>query len=69
MQEDYIRTARAKGVGAWDVLRRHALPNAMAPVIALLGLSMPSLVGGAVLIEKIFGIVLVMVSIGVIDFI
>ncbi|MHB1311585.1 MAG: ABC transporter permease [Gemmatimonadaceae bacterium] len=55
MQEDYIRTARAKGVGAWDVLRRHALPNAMAPVIALLGLSMPSLVGGAVLIEKIFG--------------
>ena len=55
MHEDYIRTARAKGVGAWGVLRRHALPNAMAPVIALLGLSMPSLVGGAVLIEKIFG--------------
>ena len=55
MHEDYIRTARAKGVGAWDVLRRHALPNAIAPVIALLGLAMPSLVGGAVLIEKIFG--------------
>jgi peptide/nickel transport system permease protein len=55
MHEDYIRTARAKGVGAWRVLWRHALPNAISPVIALLGLAMPSLVGGAVLIERIFG--------------
>jgi peptide/nickel transport system permease protein len=55
MHEDYIRTARAKGLGEWDVIRRHALPNAIGPVIALLGLALPSLVGGAVLIERIFG--------------
>ncbi len=55
MQEDYIRTARAKGLGEWAVLWRHALPNAIGPVIALLGLALPSLVGGAVLIERIFG--------------
>ncbi len=55
MHEDFIRTARAKGLGEWDVLRRHALPNAIGPVIALLGLALPSLVGGAVLIERIFG--------------
>ncbi len=55
LQEDYIRTARAKGLGEWAVLWRHALPNAIGPVLALLGLALPSLVGGAVLIEKIFG--------------
>lgn len=55
MDEDYIRTARAKGLGEWAVLWRHALPNAIGPVIALLGLALPSLVGGAVLIERIFG--------------
>ncbi len=55
LREDYIRTARAKGLAEWDVLWRHALPNAIGPVIALLGLALPSLVGGAVLIERIFG--------------
>ncbi len=55
MDEDFIRTARAKGLREWDVLVRHALPNAIGPVIALLGLALPSLVGGAVLIERIFG--------------
>jgi peptide/nickel transport system permease protein len=55
LDEDYIRTARAKGLGEWDVIVRHALPNAIGPVIALLGLALPSLVGGAVLIERIFG--------------
>ncbi len=55
LKEDYIRTARAKGAGEWHVLWHHAMPNAIAPVIALLGLAMPSLVGGAVLIERIFG--------------
>jgi len=53
--EDYIRTARAKGVAEWRVLRHHALPNAIGPVLALLGLALPSLIGGAVLIERIFG--------------
>ncbi|MBW7932296.1 MAG: ABC transporter permease [Gemmatimonadaceae bacterium] len=55
MREDYIRTARAKGLSEWAILRRHALPNAIGPVIALLGLALPSLVGGALLIERIFG--------------
>ena len=55
LPEDFIRTARAKGLGEWAVLWRHALPNAVGPVLALLGLALPSLVGGAVLIEKIFG--------------
>lgn len=55
LREDYIRTARAKGLGEWAVLWRHALPNAIGPVLALLGLALPSLVGGAVLIERIFG--------------
>ncbi len=53
--EDYIRTARAKGLGEWRVLWHHALPNAIGPVLALLGLALPSLIGGAVLIERIFG--------------
>lgn len=55
MAEDYIRTARAKGLSEWSVLWRHALPNAIGPVVALLGLALPSLVGGAVLVERIFG--------------
>ena len=55
LREDFIRTARAKGLSEWDVLWRHALPNAVGPVIALLGLALPSLVGGAVLIERVFG--------------
>jgi peptide/nickel transport system permease protein len=55
MREDYIRTARAKGLTEWQVVRRHALPNAIGPVIALLGLALPSLVGGTVLIERVFG--------------
>lgn len=55
LREDFIRTARAKGLGEWEILTRHALPNAIGPVIALVGLALPSLVGGAVLIERIFG--------------
>lgn len=55
LSEDFIRTARAKGLGEFTMLWRHALPNAIGPVLALLGLALPALVGGAVLIEKIFG--------------
>ncbi|MCC7541891.1 MAG: ABC transporter permease [Deltaproteobacteria bacterium] len=53
---DFVRTARAKGVGAFGVVVRHALRNALLPMITLLGLELPSLVGGAVIIEEIFGI-------------
>lgn len=52
--EDFVRTARAKGVRARAVLLRHALRNALAPTIALLGLALPALFGGAVLVETIF---------------
>ncbi len=51
---DFIRTARAKGLRERAVLGRHALRNALLPVITLLGLGMPVLVGGAVFIETVF---------------
>ena len=54
MEEDYIRTARAKGLSEQIVLRRHALRNALLPVITIIGLRLPSLVGGAVLVEQVF---------------
>lgn len=53
---DYIRTARAKGVLEGDVVRRHALGNAMLPVVTILGLQMGALLGGAVLTESVFGL-------------
>jgi peptide/nickel transport system permease protein len=55
LSEDFVRTARAKGLDEWRVLWFHAMPNAIGPVLALLGLALPSLVGGAVLIERVFG--------------
>ncbi len=53
---DYIRTARAKGVPQGDVVRKHALGNAMLPVVTILGLQMGALLGGAVLTESVFGL-------------
>jgi len=52
--EDYVRTARAKGLGGGAVVWRHALRNALIPVITVVGLSLPTLVGGAVLTETVF---------------
>jgi peptide/nickel transport system permease protein len=54
MTEDYIRTARAKGVGPRRVLYGHALRNALIPILTLLGLSIPAIVGGAVITETLF---------------
>ena len=54
IRQDYIRTARAKGLSEWQVVFRHALPNAMIPIITLLGLSLPALIGGSFIIESIF---------------
>jgi peptide/nickel transport system permease protein len=51
---DYIRTARVKGLTEREILRRHALRNALLPIISLLGLSFPALLTGAFFIEKIF---------------
>ena len=52
--QDYIRTARAKGLGSPRVIWRHALRNALIPVVTVVGLSLPTLVGGAVLTETVF---------------
>lgn len=54
LTEDYIRTARAKGAGPTRVLFRHALRNALIPIITLLGLTLPAIVGGAIITETVF---------------
>jgi len=51
---DYIRTARLKGLTEREILRRHALRNALLPIISLVGLSFPALLTGAFFVEKIF---------------
>ena len=53
---DYVRTARAKGLPERTTLLRHALPNALIPVVSTLGLALATLISGAVLIESIFGL-------------
>ncbi len=55
MGEDYIRTARAKGVAPWRVVFRHALRNAMLPTVTVIGLQFGLLIAGAVITETIFG--------------
>jgi peptide/nickel transport system permease protein len=54
VRQDYIRTARAKGLGEGAVLVRHALRNALLPLVTLFGLSLPALVSGSVILERIF---------------
>ena len=54
LRQDYVRTARAKGLGDGRVVWRHALRNALIPVVTVVGLSLPALVGGAVLTETVF---------------
>lgn len=56
MRQDFIRTARAKGLKEKDVLFKHALKNALLPVITIIGLSVPGLIGGSVIFESIFAI-------------
>lgn len=56
IRQDYIRTARAKGLAEWRVLAQHALRNAMIPLVTLMGTLLPALLGGSVIIEQIFAI-------------
>ncbi len=56
VRQDYILTARAKGLAERVVIYRHALRNALLPVITILGLSVPGLIGGSVIFETIFAI-------------
>ena len=52
--EDYVLTARAKGLSSWSVVRRHAFRNAMLPTVTLIALSLGYIVAGAILIETVF---------------
>jgi peptide/nickel transport system substrate-binding protein len=54
LQQDYIRTARAKGAGEWQVLWHHALPNALVPVLTIVGMQFSFLLAGGVIIENVF---------------
>jgi peptide/nickel transport system permease protein len=54
--QDYVRTARAKGVGRGTVISKHALRNALIPVVTIVGFEIGVLIGGAAIIETIFGL-------------
>ena len=54
IRQDFIRTARAKGLRERFVIFKHALRNALIPFATLLGLSLPNIVGGALIIERVF---------------
>jgi len=54
LRQDYVRTAKAKGLSSRRVTYRHTLRNALIPFITLIGLSLPALVAGAVITETIF---------------
>jgi len=53
--QEYVRTARAKGLFEWAVLSRHVLRNSLIPVITIIGLQLPRLVGGTAIAETVFG--------------
>ncbi len=55
LNQDYVRTARAKGMREITVQMRHAFRNAVLPLVTLIGLSIPNLFGGAVITERVFG--------------
>jgi len=56
LSDDYVRTARSKGASQRDVVWRHALPNALIPVVTLSGVEFGYLLGGAVIVEQIFAL-------------
>src|SRR6266705_1803191 len=56
MNEDYVRTARAKGAPERVVIRRHVLRNAMLPVVTMLGMDIAVALGGAVFVEQVFSL-------------
>jgi peptide/nickel transport system permease protein len=54
LNEDFIRTARAKGLSRSAVLWRHALPNALTPILTIMGLQFANLIAGAIVVENVF---------------
>ena len=69
---DYVRTARAKGLGEWGVITRHALKNAAIPIVTVIGLQFGVLLSGAVVTESVFAVPgtgrLILRAIGQLDF-
>ena len=56
LREDYVRTARAKGLAELRVIRRHALRNAMIPIVTVMGIQLGQLVAGAIVLESVFSL-------------
>ena len=56
MAEPYLATARAKGLGDWPVALRHATPNALLPVLTLFGMRLGQVLGGAIVVERVFAV-------------
>jgi peptide/nickel transport system permease protein len=54
LQQDYLRTAKAKGIGRFLVIYKHAIRNAMIPIITIIGMHIPILFGGAIIVEQVF---------------
>ena len=54
LRQDFVRTARAKGLGSWQVLVRHVLRNTLLPVITMAGLQLPALIAGSIITEQVF---------------
>ncbi len=55
LNQDYVRTARAKGLSQSRVLLRHALPNALLPIVAMIGIDIGQFMGGVVVVEAVYG--------------
>jgi peptide/nickel transport system permease protein len=56
LNQDYVRTAQAKGLESWVVLRRHVLPNAAVPIATVVGIGIAAMLGGVVVTETVFNI-------------
>jgi peptide/nickel transport system permease protein len=56
MREDYVRTARSKGLTEMSVIYKHAFRNALIPVVTLLGFQVAGVIGGSVIVESVFAI-------------
>lgn len=54
LQQDYLRTAWAKGIGRFKVIYKHALRNALVPIVTVIGMEIPVLFGGAIIVEQVF---------------
>lgn len=54
LQKDYVRTAKSKGIGPFLTINKHALRNALIPIVTVIGMQIPTLFGGAVIVEQVF---------------